>query len=231
MNKNIINNARRDSIKKEKKRIIRRRRKIINYIVIAMLIASILTNIFLINKLPPKAPTTLGEITYGQDYNKEFQDTYPIVESYIKSCIIHQISNDTHKIKDENEYPTDDYYYNFTNNYNKELFNNLEILYNQYEIDNLITQKFIECFNKLSDEEIVALILYYGIDYVNYENNKEDFKNRVSKILEKEKDWNEEEIKIKANTTVGKITMELLEIIAQERNQQEQKSNGKVAKK
>ena len=181
MSDTVVERARRNSVNKERKKVVRRKRKVINYVTLILLIVSILGNMALLKKVDLSNPNNFSDITYGQDYDKEFEDVNALVEACIKKCIQTQIKEDTKRAVDENGIDSGKYYYNFTN-YNN-IFSNLEITINEYKMNYSDSQIFNDSISNLTEEEKAAILIYYGTSFVNGDKAKEEFKRHVGDIL------------------------------------------------
>jgi len=208
MKENVIEKARRDSINSKRKKVVRRRRKIINYVTLLLLIASIITNIALIKNINFNSVKNFNEISYGEDYDKEFESVNTLIESCIKDCIKNQINSDTHRAVDENGIDTGNYYYNFTSYDN--VFSNLEITVNKYQMQYNDTQIFTNSIDNLSEEERASILVHYGTNLINGDNAKENFKNHVGNIL-KENNISDEMIEALAKGAVKNLSGNLLD--------------------
>lgn len=208
MKESVIEKAKRDSINSKRKKVIRRRRKIINYVTLLLLIASIITNIALIKNINFNSIKNFNEISYGEDYDKEFESVNTLVESCIQDCIQTQIKKDTHRAVDENGMDTGNYYYNFTNYDN--VFSNLEITVNKYQMQYNDTQIFTNSINNLSNEQKEAILVHYGTNLIKGENAKENFKNHVGNTIT-EKNLSNESIEALAKSAVKDLSSNLLD--------------------
>ena len=135
MSEDVIRRAKKNSVNKESKKVTKRRRKIINYLKTLLLIVSLIANGALAMNMISNnsSPDNFSEVTYGDDYDKEFDDVNELMEACIISCIRTKINKDTHEAKDENGMATGEYYYNFTGDYT-EIFSNLDVLINSYKM-------------------------------------------------------------------------------------------------
>ena len=200
-----IERARQNSVNKERRKAIRKRRKRVNLIVLILLITSLGININLATKSNSTKYTNFNEITYGEDYDKEFESTNNLIESYIKSCIKNQIKNDTHHNVENNQHY---YYYNFTDYSN--VFRNHSIIINDYKMNLDEAEMFFDYFDNLTEEEKEALLIYYGTEYIDYDNNKENFKEYVGRTLAKN-NVSEQTIEALAKGAVNNLTENLLD--------------------
>ena len=103
---------------------------------------------------------------------------------------------------------TGNYYYNFTNYDN--VFSNLEIIVNKYQMKYNDTQIFTNSINNLSNEQKEAILVHYGTNLIKGENAKENFKNHVGNIL-KENNISNEMIEVLAESAVKNISENILD--------------------
>ena len=203
-----LEKARRDSVGKKRSKVKRRNRKIVNYVTLLLLIASLTGNIALLKKIDLNNNKGFNEITYGENYEEEFEDVNNLVEACIKSCIIKQINEDTHRCVDENGIDTGDYYYNFTDYSN--VLKNLNVTINTYKMNMDEEQIFYDSFVNLTEEEKAAILIYYGTGFVDFDNNKERFKKHVGGVLI-ENNASDQMIEALAKGAVHELTGNLLD--------------------
>ena len=186
MSENIINKARENSVNnRERKRVAKKRKKMINYVTLLLLIASILTNIFLFKKIDFSNPSTFNETTYGEDYDKEFEDTKKLIELCITQCIREQINEDTDNVKNQNGDATNKYAYNFQSEKYKNLLYE-SILINDYKVSYNKATIIVNKYNNLPEKAKEAIAIHYGKGWVKFDNNKQTFEKMIGTTLTKE---------------------------------------------